>query len=1371
MKTSPKTQYVRIKPELPFKPWLLILPTLLVATVNDANALQVNIQNHWMRDYLDMAQNKGMFERGATGLEIKRKDGTVLKLPNVPYPDMGVVSNQGSVTSIGGAYMVTATHNKKFGPWHHSVLNPSWGNTTYTAQAGEVSVDYGIKSADFSAVRLDKFVVETRGVGGIDTSLSYEDFVDRYGVMIDGKKQVIAYRAGAGMLSIQDNNGRVDYKDISYRPELLGASFYTLSDLRKGTEWINFKNMSSLSNITTTGDSGSGIMIWDNLNQQWVSAGALHGIASSSKLTWFMYAKWNQEAVDKLKKQHTHEVALNKGELTFDSNDIHKYTIGGIAGQFEDRKDLSFTGGGTINLTKDLHLGIGGLIFDKDNNYVVKGESFSYKGAGIDIGKGSTLEWNVKGVEGDNLHKIGQGTMNVNVTQGNNLKVGDGTVVLKAEKSFNNIHMTNGYATVKLDHDKALNTDNGRNGIYFARHGGTLDVNGHSLTFEQIAAADDGATITNTNESTRADINFNLKAPYAYHGNFNGNLNVKHEFNDKVDDETLHNKRNLILDGDVMIKGDISVKNAKLTMQGLPVTHATFGEAKCNLGQFQIPCAKDYVSDIKNKENEANNKHNSHYMSNNQRNDFSQPDWKQRTFMFDNLKLDGAALAVGRNTNLFTNIDAKDSKIQFGGNIKTFRDNYAGDNVTGFDFRQDLKEGESILDESIYFEGDIKADNSTITSHMKMMSASFDLSHGSKFTAVDKNSLTRILDKGIHVKDTSSLELGNVFISQAQKEVVIEKDEQATLTMQNVDVTNATVRLPGLSVQGTLAANRNANVFVDQWNLHDGNLESSDNGMINIDTLNVAGMQKAESANITVNKLLHMSDVNPNKPLPGAHEWVGLSVNNLTLKQNSKVTAEFSNDFLSIANLSLNKQHTLIQANELKDERSSHDIAFTLKGEAVGANSKIEGNKVVFTLTDNRYVKKSNAGFRSMGYGFAAMQDDRLLDDDTFYSPVGYQYMQEAKSDTQKAIISAIVQNNDKSEDKFQEAAVIDALSMADVDAGVEALNKIADRTEKIFDQTAKTINPDSYVKPIRNVVDSRLASLRRAAYKSVAQYAPVAGVGDFMEMSKISDAQMANQSIYVDFSGGLEKNGTFKENVLSSNLGYDHLFSFDKQRLVLGIAGSVTSLNKEDVGSKDEGLMYSATGYLSFEQKEGFEFQSYLTAGYLKNDRTFTPDIFIGEQKFDEDSWILMSSNYFKYHFRTGNLSIKPMLLADFGWSHTSDSESQYFKRDSLNDTTVDFGAGLEIEGFNEDMGYLLQFTAKKNIYSSADSIGINLKNSDGYITYGINEKDDVRFAANAMITKRVSEDILLDLGLGATANTNGSKGINASTRVRWIF
>ena len=113
-----------------------------------------------------------------------------------------------------------------------------------------------------------------------------------------------------------------------------------------------------------------------------------------------------------------------------------------------------------------------------------------------------------------------------------------------------------------------------------------------------------------------------------------------------------------------------------------------------------------------------------------------------------------------------------------------------------------------------------------------------------------------------------------------------------------------------------------------------------------------------------------------------------------------------------------------------------------------------------------------------------------------------------------------------------------------------------------------------------------------------------------------------------MDMSGGIEKNGSYEENVLSSNVGYDHVFKLGNERLVLGAAGTVTQVNKKDVGSKDEGLMYSLSGYLSFEQKEGFELQSYLTAGYLMNDRTFIPEISLGEQKFDEKSWVLMSSN-----------------------------------------------------------------------------------------------------------------------------------------------
>ena len=58
------------------------------------------------------------------------------------------------------------------------------------------------------------------------------------------------------------------------------------------------------------------------------------------------------------------------------------------------------------------------MIFDEGQHYSVTGKDKTYKGAGIDIGKGTVVDWSVKGVANDNLHKTGAGTLNVNVARG-----------------------------------------------------------------------------------------------------------------------------------------------------------------------------------------------------------------------------------------------------------------------------------------------------------------------------------------------------------------------------------------------------------------------------------------------------------------------------------------------------------------------------------------------------------------------------------------------------------------------------------------------------------------------------------------------------------------------------------------------------------------------------------------------------------------------------------------------------------------------------------------------------------------------------------------------------------------------------------------
>ena len=1333
------------------KPLAYAVISIMVAgsVFTSAQATDLNITKHWVRDYLDLAQNKGVFERGATGVQIVRKDGSVFKLPDVPIPDFSVVSNHGPATSIGGAYIVTATHNSAKGDWVWPVKNPVFGNTKYSVQGHEKG------GSDFSALRLDKFVVETTGVQhGIDRSLNEAQFVERYGVEYNGKKQVIAYRAGQGVFKLIDQSGRTEYAGVTYKPELLSGSLFTMMNFGGGSDVIDFKNFTSFFNGTTGGDSGSSVFVWDTKNKEWVVAGVLTGIKwSSATGDFYYYSKWNQNVVDKLKDKFTHKVALDNGTLTFNGNKQYQIN-GGNAQQFADKKDLSFTGGGTIDLKQNMHLGVGGLIFDANKTYTVNGKEYSYKGAGIDIGKGTTVHWNVKGDASDNLHKIGEGTLEVNVAQGNNMKIGNGTAILKAENSFNNVYLTNGLATVKLDNAKALNNTGNFGGVFFDRYGGTLDLNGYSQTFKRIAASDDGAIVANYNKNQRADVNFELPWQYAYHGQFKGNLNVKHEFEQKLEAGKDLNTRHLILDGGMEIEGDISVKNAKLTMQSLPTSHASFGKPGCQL--YPIICDKDWTKPIKDKEQAVNDKYGTHYKSDNTTSSLKQPDWEARTYKFDTLKLDNATLGVGRDTTVLGDIVAKDSKVQFGGDVATYRDQFAGKNVTGFDFRQELHSGSAEFNPSIYFDGNITASNSTFISYMPMFSASFELKDGSKFESKDKYSVTRLLDKGIKVEGKSTLILGDVFAHSNPTPVTISKSDDSTISIENVSVFNTSLTLPGDVVKGSLRAYHDGKIFVDQWELKNNNLATAGNGIINIGRLNTVGTQAA-NANVSISGILNMTDLNPNQRGAGAKEWIGLSLNELTLQKDSKITAAFSNDYLSVNNLKFDGEHTLISTNKLTDERTDKNIKFTTQGHDVAVKSTITDKEITFAFEDKRPQTQAQ------GYSLFRMMSDRLLDE-------GDDYFEIEPSATMN-ILAAIESHQKSGGASYQEVAISDALSMEDTQESVKAINAIVKRTDNMLEQTAKTISQDKMVQPIRTAIDTRLASLRRSARSATASYHPVAAIGDFASMAKATEEQRLNNSFFVDVSGGYQKNDSRKEHVLSTNLGFDNVMSIENGRMVLGGALSLTKVDNSDTGMSDDGMMYSLTGYLSYEQKQGFELQSYLTAGYLVNDRSMMPEINLGEQTFDERSWMLMSSNYFKYHFRAGNLSIRPMAIVDLGWSEISESESTYFKRDNLTERTVDLGLGVEIEGSHESIGYLFQVTARRNVYNSADSIGVNLKNAQGYISYDLENRHETTFGANAMVSKRIMQNMILDVGAGATASTDGSLGVNGNARLRYLF
>ncbi|EKS0707999.1 autotransporter outer membrane beta-barrel domain-containing protein, partial [Salmonella enterica] len=175
--------------------------------------------------------------------------------------------------------------------------------------------------------------------------------------------------------------------------------------------------------------------------------------------------------------------------------------------ELDSGRNLIFTGdAGDVLLNNNVEQGAGTLTFR--NDYTLDSDNHStWRGGGVDIARDAVVTWKVNGVKGDNLHKIGAGTLKVNGTGINEggLKVGDGTVILAQKpdengrvQAFSSVNISSGRPAVVLSDNRQVNPDN----ISWGFRGGVLDINGTDILFHNVNAADNGAVITNDSALT-----------------------------------------------------------------------------------------------------------------------------------------------------------------------------------------------------------------------------------------------------------------------------------------------------------------------------------------------------------------------------------------------------------------------------------------------------------------------------------------------------------------------------------------------------------------------------------------------------------------------------------------------------------------------------------------------------------------------------------------------------------------------------------------------------------------------------------------------------------------------------------------------------
>lgn len=793
------------------------LIVLLFASV--AQAQSIDISKFYYRDYLDFGQGYGAFNgensgkaNTSNGTTLTGKDGTQVSVPNVP--NFSASSRNGSLTAVGRGFAVTANHVVNFTPDYDKLgTYRTFGLTNYTIakeDAGESTIDSVSKpyGRDEKFTRFDKYVVEGQvdmldfenSINKQDTTkenTNIKNFKTLFGNLAkDNEGNVYLYQAGSGVITLRGNtNTNINRIENG---ETKGGGFGTLGESSIKYEclvlsqscdsrgmWFYYYPNTDFNNRITSGDSGSGIYAYDNTNNKWVLLGvtsqSLDGqnrayiSAVSNKDLQDYQSKFEQKIDLKMTEPNAIKWILNGTTLKFESRgDTPQQTY-----TLEANKDLIFSGGGTIEVQANIYRNIsgyaGGFVFTADSSTTstkpttytftnANGQTYLFKGSGLDIGENVKVEWALRNDKDDALHKIGKGELVIttqNKTSENlgTLKIGEGKVTLNTDtKAFDNIYITSGRGELALVNGKAqalgatknansasgttsansytLSQDkNSEMGFYFGKGGGKFDLAGNSLVLNTIAANDSKAIITNSDTgqavdleiqgfgygannqktSTKADTIIHASigeiSPSPAEGDKGGgsntqnsgqaNINIKYSGN-----RTTQNVLNATLPLAPSAREGES-QSASLIFDGHINIKGELKATNANIVLQGHPTTHATISDksirdkIQNAES-GTQKPMPNYMDLSKPSTLKQPDWDSRNFTIGSgITLANATLTVGKAANLTADITADTtSQINFGG--KHFIDERDGKNIggSGFSYYQLVKSGDLNADET-----------------------------------------------------------------------------------------------------------------------------------------------------------------------------------------------------------------------------------------------------------------------------------------------------------------------------------------------------------------------------------------------------------------------------------------------------------------------------------------------------------------------------------------------------------------------------------------------------------------------------------------------------------------------------------------------
>ena len=678
----------------------LVLSSILCSCLD---AQVMDIGTNFYRDYLDLAQNKGIFKATDAPLEFTQRNGTKFTFNKIP--NNNARNNKGNFTALGRNFVVTANHTLLASAATNFNENRGWfGNTLYEYATNSTQKLYG---ADTTYLRTSKYIVEGQidplDVPNLEISSQDQTKDEANAKKIEDRfrdiknsggangENILAYEAGTGSLALErpksDSDGfaevmsATEFENQNIVNNALGASVNEIgvaysavykshySSVNKPGVYLFMTSNRGFRNRLLPGDSGSGFFVYDTVAQKWVLVGVLTGVEDNKNYASIVTAR----DFNDYKKEYENLVS----------------GVNVLGSALVQNKDNIFSSanGSNITLNSNLDLGHGGIVVNSgDLTLNSTNGSKIAKFAGFDIAGGASLNLNV--TSDTSVHKLGKGSLIVSSSGNKPLRLGEGVVELRALNAFDKIYITSGRGLLRLGVNENLNDK-----IFFGNGGGALDLNGFDQTFDNISANSSDAKITNENpQRATLAINGESGKDTIFHASIDKNIELKHSGQGKE----------LVFDGGFDIDGALSLENAKVTLQGHPKTHA-IGDAS-----VLTPLAKSKIAAAGLIEPD--------YMDLARPSTLSQPDWDERKFSAkDGIKLKSSELTIGKDAKLNGDITAKNSVINLSGELTHYIDKFDGSNTydDGLKYRQDI-ESKNLLVKDVKFDNKIVMDSDSL---------------------------------------------------------------------------------------------------------------------------------------------------------------------------------------------------------------------------------------------------------------------------------------------------------------------------------------------------------------------------------------------------------------------------------------------------------------------------------------------------------------------------------------------------------------------------------------------------------------------------------------------------------------------------------